>query len=60
MTLDILGRVLLLTDKSYHQKVAGNLIDIVEALYEEKKASRAETFKSRIILKCSYMIGLLC
>ena len=60
LTYDVFGRIIVSTDSSYHQRIAGIMVDTIAAIYLQKKRGRAEDFKSKIILKLSHLIGLLC
>jgi len=48
------------TEPPYHRKLAELIIDTVDAIFLEKKRGRAEDFKTKILIKLTHLITLLC
>ena len=59
LTCDLFAKILATTDYTYHQKLAGIILEMMDALFYEKKLNRAEKFKNQILSKCSYLVSLL-
>ena len=47
------------TDSSYHTKLSLSLLSVMEALYDEKKRGKQESFKSKILYKISYLLAII-
>jgi hypothetical protein len=48
------------TETGYHRKITDLILDTIDALMIEKRSGRAEDFKTRIIVKCSLLIPVVC
>lgn len=57
---DLFTSLVLATDPDYHRKLSDLIIDTVDAIFLEKKRGRAEDFKTKILLKLTHLITLVC
>ena len=57
---DLFTSLVLATDPAYHRKLSDLIIDTVDAIFLEKKRGRAEDFKTKILLKLTHLISLVC
>ena len=57
---DLFTSLVLATDPPYHRKLSDLIIDTVDAIFLEKKRGRAEDFKTKILLKLTHLITLVC
>jgi hypothetical protein len=60
LAYDLLVELINSTDLEYHTRLASLLFDTIKAIYAEKRSGSAESFKTKIVLKLSNLIGLIC